>query len=227
MTEKKLKKLPLSRARLEQAMARKNLTIRSLGAQLSSWGDQKEYMGSDKTIRRALKETEDPGKPGGGINERILDNIARILDVTPRYLSGEYDELLNELDDAGKEFYTRTFLNPANYPYASKEFEEADYRDCIETILRLCKVPSAKCKSLSTFKKLDLEIKLWESICEVLRASYPECRFPDECYGYGYTQLTANDVYEMMAPDPPPEFYEGWDKPSPLDEKYKDLPILG
>ncbi len=197
MSKKTLVKVPFIRARLNRAMEEKNLSIRKLGAILSERGE-----GSEKTIRRALKDGETEEKKDAAINVVVLDAIARILDVAPSYLSGEYDRPLKELDGDSKELYEREFLNPKRFPYRFAYVEQVDYRVCLEQLLSLWGISRDELLQMDDAKRMRMEDDLWCHVYHALSRYFPYCMRPQEYYDYGKRPVRIEDFYEMMVPDP-------------------------
>lgn len=75
MANKKMRKIPLNKECLREALELRNTSIRKLGEDYGfDW--------SSKSIERGIKE--------GEVSADLLDALGRYLDIEPDYLSGKY-----------------------------------------------------------------------------------------------------------------------------------------
>lgn len=233
MTKKKVVMVPFVRDRFEQAKRRKGLSTQAIGNMLSKMGEKaNKRLGSDKTIRRALKAGESAVGASSAINSTILDNIARILDVSSSYLSGEYDWPLEQLADDECDRYKAVFLDPAKHPYRSGLSQSVDYDSFLEELLMLYSVDSKELEKMSFSQRVALEDALKHNIERVLRHAFSDSRIPDVYYRYGWRDYDIQDIREALFP----EQYEpsvgcpfdtNDEENDPFAEKYNHLPIAG
>lgn len=85
MANQEAYKIPVSRLRFDEAINCRHSNIKTLGL-------VPEIARSDKTIRRYLHD--------GKMPPELLDRIAKHLDVSPDYISGQRDRDIDKIQDA-------------------------------------------------------------------------------------------------------------------------------
>ena len=143
------------------------------GTSLYALGRSKESGGIDwniRTIRRAASE--------GAISPKLLDDLARALNVSPDYLAGKYSHTLEypimELEGV-KEYWTQNYLNPDRFPYDPDERERPDaYQHLLDT-LHVHGVRDDEYKKLDMRDRSRLEEKIDLAVTNVLKEWFPNC----------------------------------------------------
>ena len=94
--------------------------VKQRKSSINKLGQSSEVECTERTIRRSLEE--------GFMTPRILDDIAKHLDVDSRLLSGELHQRAERYKDPFlKEIYLAQ-LTPEDYPYYSKRRDELNKR---------------------------------------------------------------------------------------------------
>lgn len=123
-----------------------------------------------RTIRRAASE--------GAISPKLLDDIARTLDVSLDYLAGKYCYTLEYpiMEHEGvEEYWTENYLNPDRFPYELEERKDLDtYQHLLDT-LRLHGVGDDEYKRLDMRDRFKLEEKIDLAVTKILKEWFPDC----------------------------------------------------
>ncbi len=191
MANRRVEKVPLDPEWFKWVLRQKRVSVRSLGDEGSV-----NYVGwHERTIRRAMLD--------GAISPKLLDAIARKLDVYPPYLSGtEYAPALGYLDDEDDREYLRsTYLSPEKHPYSMKLQEElGTYRHVMNTLM-MHGVDENQFAELDDSERRRLFMRLDNAVTGVLLDFFPDCRrldSVDEVREWDWTSKT--DVYDAMLP---------------------------
>jgi len=140
MANRETKKVKVNKDRFMEVLRDKHTSIRELGRAYD------KIQRTEKTIRNCLQHEEMP--------EELLDNIARYLNVHPDYLSGEYDEQADKIEDA---ILKRMFLSrvkPENYPYLLKARSDIDYTRFFEEILTMNNITIEQFRTLPPVERV-------------------------------------------------------------------------
>ncbi len=154
----------------------------------------KEIECTERTIRRSLNE--------GKMTPKFLDQIAKYLDIDPRFLSGqlhrERKEMLEMLETLENKTLRKVFfynLYPAEYPYFRKEQDDL-LKESIDVFLK--KLFSLFDISYSQFEKMDFEHRyevqhdLFEAIIPVISKHFEQDGYGNKD-GFNLYKLT-NDL---------------------------------
>jgi len=123
-----------------------------------------------RTIRRAVSE--------GAISPKLLNDLARALDVSPDYLAGKYSQTLDypimQLEGV-EEYWIEHYLNPDRFPYDPDERERPDaYQHLLDT-LHVHGVRDDEYKKLDMRDRSRLEEKIDLAVTNVLKEWFPNC----------------------------------------------------
>lgn len=143
------------------------------GTSLYALGRSKESGGigwNIRTIRRAASE--------GAISPKLLDDLARTLNVSPDYLAGKYCRTLEypimELEGV-EEYWIENYLNPDRFPYEPDETKSPDtYQHLLDT-LRVHGVNDDEYNKLDMRDRSRLEEKINLAVTSVLKEWFPDC----------------------------------------------------
>ncbi len=143
------------------------------GTSMYALGRSKESGGigwNIRTIRRAVSE--------GAISPKLLDDLARALNVSPDYLAGKYSHTLEypimELKGV-EEYWTQNYLDPDRFPYDPDERERPDaYQHLLDT-LHVHGVRDDEYKKLDMRDRSRLEEKIDLAVTNVLKEWFPDC----------------------------------------------------
>lgn len=139
-------------------------------------------MCSDRTLRRSL----DSGK----IRAKYIDAIAKIIDVDPRYLTGEIrniDPKLKRVDKITVSYYISLI---SHYPYSRKELDELQHiaiKDHLTNVLSLFDFSYKQFETMDFETQFNFQHELFESIVPVLAKYFKED-------GYGNKERPALDT---------------------------------
>lgn len=190
MANRKIEKVPIDRDWFIATLKAKGFSVRSLGNP-----DSDNFINwHEKTIRRAL-DSERPA-----MTPKLLDDIAKKIDVYPDYLAGNYAWTLDVLDDEGaRQHFMDTFMNPDNYPYIRKQQEDlSTHRHLLNTLL-MHGIDEGQFKSLSQKDRDRLRHHLDLAITDVLKNYFPRCTTMERVdYIESFDWETEQDVIEAM-----------------------------
>lgn len=216
MDNKKKDKICFDRKCFEEALKLRNSSIRKLGEVTGGIG------WSEKTIRRALID--------GKISPKLLDAIAKHLDVDPEYLSGKYHRNAEKYEDPYIRALALYNLKAERYPYLLKQQRDKIddhflYDRYLENILIIHNLSLKQFNDLPFEVRKKMQLELEKSICRVLIKYFDKDAFGKELHPDIYRLQNDIDNYDPDFKEPPPEFFEemmrdGYD---PIAEKYKDL----
>ena len=106
MANKKLKKVPLDRNCLMEALQLRNSSIRRLGADYNfGW--------SSRSIERGIKD--------GEISPELMDALGQFLDIDTDYLSGKYHRDAEKIKDESVCVILKSGLKADKFPYIRKQ----------------------------------------------------------------------------------------------------------
>lgn len=169
MANKEAPKVPFSRERFMQALDYRKSSIRKLGK-------VPEIDRDEKTIRRYLRN--------GTIPPELLNRISRYLDVHPDFLSGKYDQSVEQIGNDEVCIMLKAQIRVQNHPYFAKEQEELRYRDYFKDILTMHNISVAQFHELDENKRIQLQLDIEQAITSVIykyfdldavgRTIYPE-----------------------------------------------------
>lgn len=199
MDNKKKDKVPFDRKCFEEVLKLRNSSIRKLGEVTGGIG------WSEKTIRRALID--------GKISPKLLDAIAKHLDVDPKYLSGEYHRNAEKYEDSYIRALALYNLKAERYPYLLKQQRDKIddhflYDRYLENILIVHNLALKQFNDLPFEIKKKLQLELEDSICRILTKYFDRDAFGKELYPGIYKLHHDIDNYDPEFKEPPPEFFE-------------------
>ena len=116
-------------------------------------------------IRRNLKD--------GRMNPKVLEVIARVLNVDVRLLSGGFEnryELLTDADDRRR--WEELVLAPKNHPFIDRtRVDEIDYTQCLYDLLYMHGISSEEFNSLNFIEQDMVKDSLSKAVTNALRGT--------------------------------------------------------
>jgi hypothetical protein len=219
MANKILKKVPLDRECLMEALRLRNSSIRKLGA------DYYHFGWSSKSVERGIKD--------GEISAQIMDTLGQYLDVDTDYLSGNYHRDAEKIKDESLCLILKSQLKAEKFPYILKQQrikydEKFLYDRYLEFILILHDISMHQFNIMQFEKQKAFQLDLEEAIAEVLIK-----HFPYNAMGQDHWPDIYRLKYEIETYDPDePEIQEDFTKvesaeTDPFEDKYSDFRPTG
>lgn len=203
-------------------------SIRSLG---------KERGGStyyERNIRQAL-EPDKENPEVCHMTPRMIDALAKTMEVDPEYLSGKYLWTLQLpiMDECNlREYWRENHLHPKWHPYIHHEQEEIGVYKHLHDTLLMHGIDQEAYKNLTRRKRWRLKRDLDRMTTEILRHYLHQGELIEDIeYRQGMEWQTEDDVIDTLFPYLEElglvklEPWEPDDMPDPFAEKYKDIPL--
>ena len=160
MANKKMRKIPLNKECLREALELRNTSIRKLGEDYGfDW--------SSKSIERGIKE--------GEVSADLLDALGRYLDIEPDYLSGKYHQICKKIADNDDAMYSilKKGLCAKKFPYLKKQQSanydgESLYRKYLEYILIIHDISKKQFDEMTFEQQKEFQLSLEDAIVPVL-----------------------------------------------------------
>lgn len=155
MANKKVKTIPLSKARFKEARKLRGMTLADIAA-------HKDIDRSEKTLLRWIDRGE---MPAG-----LLDTIGRILDVDPEFISGTFDRNAEALESDPvlcKEIKDQ--LNASDHPYFLALERKRDPLRFIRDIMLNESIDPSQLDALSFKEIVRLDLELENAVRPILR----------------------------------------------------------
>lgn len=153
-------KLPLNHDRFYEALKYKGVSIDQLALIVDR---------NKRTLYRYLKEESIP--------EDVLEDIARVLDVHPDFLSGVYDRKAAQMDDRLLRLLYLYYVTPEKKPYLLKLQEDLHYPIYFENILAMNGISMAQFKELEVKERIQFRWELSLSILKTIQQHFTTDRF--------------------------------------------------
>lgn len=218
MANKKIKKVPLDKGCLLEALRLRNISIRKLGSDY-------DFGWTSKSVERGIKD--------GRVSVELMEALGKFLDVDTDYLSGKYHRACEKTNIHLLAETLKKQLKAEKFPYLLKQQlsrydNEFLYSKYLEYILTIHEISMRQFDSLTQEKKKDFQLDLEDAIASVLIKHFPhnvkgEDTWPEvyrvkieiENYNANEPQelksLSANDV----------------DNSDIFEEKYRNLQTIG
>ncbi len=185
------------------------------GISIRKLGDVKSIDCTERTIRRSLHDMR--------MTPIFLDQIAKYLDIDPRYLSGELHRKARSVtNQVLKEQWLRR-LNPHNYPYFRKVQDDQRMRpikELLESLFSLFDISYNQFESLEFEKQYDLQHEIFDSIIPIIKKYFIED-------GYGQMGLPNLDKIVFDLENYRDDYYESLYADTTLREKFAENPPHG
>lgn len=140
---------------------------------------------SDRTLRRSLNS--------GKIQYKYIDEIAKLLDVDPRYLTGEIvriDSNMSRVENVSLQYYLSQM---DSYPYSRKELDELQktaIREHLTNLLSLFDFSYKQFELMDFETQYNFQHELFDAIIPILAKYFKED-------GYGNKERPALDTLVM------------------------------
>lgn len=197
MANKKIKKVPLDKNCLMEALQLNNISIRKLGTDYNfGW--------SSKSIERGIK--------AGEVSPELLDALGRHLDVEPDYLSGKYHRTLKKISDDKVIFYLKKDLCAKKFPYIKKQqgtMHEGKflYDKYLEFILIIHDISTKQFDNMTFEQQKLLQLDIEDAIVPILMKHFPKNAMGQDIYPEIYKLRESIDNYNSNEPEPPTDFF--------------------
>lgn len=218
MANKKMKKVPLDRDCLIEALQLRNSSIRSLGV--------KNKLGwSSKSIERGLKV--------GEVSRDLMDALGQHLDVDTDYLSGKYHRDAEKIKDESISAILKSELTADKFPYILKlQRIKYDgkylYEKYLENILIIHDISVHQFNEMIFEKQKTFQLDLEEAIARVLMKHFSYNAMGQDIFPEIYK--IANDI-ENYNPDEPeiPDDFRTYDSDGTnlLKDRFADCRLIG
>jgi hypothetical protein len=208
MPKNNIKKEIIDKEIFMKVIKYKRTSIRKLG------NDESIYC-TERTIRRSLNERK--------MTPVILNQIAKHLDIDPRYLSGELHKQASLIEDEDFKEHMIKRLNPQNYPYFRKkqeDFKNIPINEFFERMFSLFDISLSQFTSLKIEKQFELQHDILDSIISVIKNYF----FED---GYGQKGLPNIDRIVIDLENFIDSYYESIYTNTTLRESYAENPPNG
>lgn len=158
MANKEIKKLPLNKECLNEALKFRNCSIRSLGRDY-------KFGWSSKSVERGIKE--------GLVSTELIDALGQYLDVDPNYLSGIYHRDIDRIKDESVRNNLKLGLKVSKFPYFLSKRHSLPkgkflYDYYLENILNIHDISTMQFDNLDLENKRDFQLELEDAIAQVL-----------------------------------------------------------
>lgn len=188
--------------------------IKYKGVSIRKLGDVESIDCTERTIRRSLNENK--------MTPIFLDQIAKHLDIDPRYLSGELHRKARSFTNKVLKEQWLKRLEPHNYPYFRKVQDNQHMKpikDILESMFSLFDISYNQFESLEFEKQYKLQHELFNSIISVImkyfdKDGYGQKGLPnvdkivfdlENSSDHYYESLYADTILrEQLAENPPP-----------------------
>lgn len=199
MANKKMKKIPLNKECLKEALNLRNTNIKKLGEDVNfGW--------SSKSIERGLKE--------GEVSAELLDALGRNLDIEPDYLSGKYHQICKKIADNDDIMYSilKKGLCAKKFPYLKKQQSanyngEFLYSKYLEYILIIHDISKKQFQEMTFERQKEFQLSLEDAIVPVLMKYFSKNAMEQDLYPEIYRLRMEIDSYDPDEPEPPDEFF--------------------
>lgn len=163
MANKKLKKVPLDRACLMEALQLRNSSVRGLGTDY-------RFGWSSKSIERGIKD--------GEVSPELMDALGKYLDVDTDYLSGKYHRDAEKIKDKSVFVILKSALKVDKFPYIRKQQRikydgKFLYDRYLEYILIIHDISMHQFDEMLFEKQKAFQLDLEEAIATVLIKHFP------------------------------------------------------
>ena len=217
MANKILKKVPLDKECLMEALRLRNSSIRKLGV------DYYHFGWSSKTIERGIKD--------GEISAQIMDALGQYLDVDTDYLSGNYHRDAEKIKDESLGLILKSQLKAENFPYILKQQRIKHdgkflYDRYLEFILILHDISLHQFYIMQFEKQKALQLDLEDAITKVLIKYFSHNAFGKDIRSNIDRIRVGIDNYDPNEPEIPEDFLIAEsDETDPLTGKYSNSQI--
>lgn len=197
MANKKMKKVPLDKDCLMEAILLKNTSIRKLGADHKlGW--------SSKSIERGIKD--------GEVSPELLNALGKYLDVEPDYLSGKYHRICEKNSDDYVCSLRKRNLCAKYFPYIIKQQKEKYddvflYDKYLEYILIIHDISLSQFQSMPFEQQKELQLSIEDAIVPVLMKFFSQNAMGQDVWPEIYRLRCSIDSYDPNEPEPPEDFF--------------------
>jgi len=218
MANKKLRKVPLDRECLMEALQLRKSSIRSLGADyIFGW--------SSKSVERGIKI--------GEVSPELMHALGQYLNVDTDYLSGKYHRDAEKIKDESLCLILKSHLMAKKFPYILKQQRSKYggkflYDRYLEYILNIHNISMRQFDEMLFEKQKAFQLDLEDAIATVLIK-----HFPYNALGQDHWPDIYRLKYEIETYDPDePEMREDFikveiEETDPFEDKYSDYRLTG
>lgn len=191
MANKKIKKVPLHKECLMEALQLRNCSIRGLGK------DNCHFGWSSKSIERGIRD--------GEVSPELLDALGQRLDVDTDYLSGKYHRYIENIKSKSVIETLKLGLKANKFPYIRKQQRikydgKFLYEKYLEYILIIHDVSMRQFDEMLFENQKSFQLDLEDAIASVLIKHFPNNALGQDIYPEVYR--LKNDI-ENYNPDEP------------------------
>lgn len=130
----------------------------------------------ERGLRRSLNETK-------RMKKWLVGDIAKRLDVSPRFLVGKYD-VLAKREGIGEEEEERwlSMLSSEKFPYVGEEVRDTTAKEYLSKLLGFHGISKEQFRALPFETQLDFLEKIEESLASILPEYFPKSAAGDDTY---------------------------------------------
>lgn len=213
MRNKKIKKVPLDRACLMEALQLRNISIRRLEKD-SAFG------WSSKSVERGIKD--------GEVSPELMDALGRYLDVDTDYLSGKYHHNAEKIKDEAVCAILKSGLNAHKFPYIRKQQRikydnKFLYDRYLESILIIHDISMRQFDKMLFEKQKAFQLDLEDAVATVLLKHFPHNALGQDIWPDIYRLKNDIENYNPNEAEIPENFIMiESDETKLLEDKYAD-----
>lgn len=215
---KKIKKIPIDRECLMEALQLRNSSIRKLGADY-------DFGWSSKSIERGIKD--------GVVSPELMDALGQHLDVDTDYLSGKYHRNAENIKAESVRVGLKSGLKSDRFPYIHKQQRikydgKFLYDRYLEYILIIHGISMRQFDELPIEKQKTFQLDLEDAVTAILIKHFPYNTQGQDIWPDIYR--LKNDIENFNSDEP--KITEDFimdesDGTNLLEDKYADCQLLG
>jgi hypothetical protein len=218
MANKKLKKVPLDRECLMEALQLRNSSIRRLG-------EDYHFGWSSKSIERGIKD--------GEVSSELMDVLGKYLDVDTDYLSGKYHRDAEKIKDESLCLILKSQLKANKFPYILKQQRikydgKFLYARYLEFILIIHDISMRQFAEMPFENQKALQLDLEDAIAAVLIKHFSYNARGQDIEPNIYRLMYEIENYDPNEPEIPNDYlFTESDETDPFEDKYSDFQMSG
>lgn len=218
MANKKIKKVPLDRECLMEALQLRNSSIRKLGKDF-------DFGWSSKSIERGIKD--------GEVSPELMDALGQHLDVDTDYLSGKYHRNADKIEAESVCVRLKSRLKANKFPYIRKQQRmkydgKILYDRYLEHILIIHDISMSQFDEMLFEKQKALQLDLEDAVATVLIKHFQYNAQGQDIWPAIYRLKNDIENYNPNEPEIPEDFIMvESDERNLLEDKYADCKVIG
>jgi hypothetical protein len=215
---KKIKKVPIDRECLMEALQLRNIRIRKLGADY-------DFGWSSKSIERGIKDRE--------VSPELMDALGQHLDVDTDYLSGKYHRDAEHIKAESVRVMLKSGLKADRFPYIHKQQRikyggKFLYDRYLEYILIIHGISMRQLDEMLIEKQKAFQLDLEDAVATILVKHFPYNTHGKDIWTDIYRLKNDIENYNSDEPKISEDFIMvESDGTNLLEDKYADCQLIG